>query len=866
MSRAPVHTTKTKTPAPRQQQQAESQSCSLAPSALASTAGEMSALGSSLLSRVTTLPPAPVQCAAADGAPGPSGPEVHGIATAGLRGEGQPLPSLERLQPLFGHHDLSRVRAYTGHSAATAARQLGAKAYTVGNQVGFDGPNPSLHIVAHEATHVVQQRAGVHLKSGVGQVGDAYEEQAEAVGRAVTRGENVESMLDRSIGANASHLPAAPPQSAVQLYTVIDQNVPIKLSENGKLMVSGNKAQEGFYATADMIAESNKKLAAVGSFVRFMSREESFGNKPASGDEAWHGSVKTKTHQNQTLYQVKPRWQAKADPTPRNPHHNLLGFHGVSHTNLNKHNRAISAENLKQGAKNWSPMELWFDCGRSSSAVMGSPTGMRSGVYRNLRTQKLEETSMGDANSITQFIHEQMPAFLMKNPQFIVQDKHQPVFNKKSGKVVRFLNMVKRSELLAAYWAMSEQGRRKFDEAVGANSAALPDVGQGYSMRTETSAPDFEHANAKHNTYQFHWAGVVARDGADTVTLEAEANSDNPFAKDTKSWSFNMYGPTYEQSFMKEHLATMQHGNRASVIVTQVPKDKINAHFDYDDEPPLKMNNDALLSEKEKQQRAEMLNRAASAPNQGGAPIPNLLGAPMPNLLGPLIPPPPPLLSRALTISPNLNLGLPPPPPLLSRAQTVANLQKKPPPPRLTPLQKQQAEAAKLLKAKERREQLRAATKKVKPFRREATLAYVGDIINESVVNNLRRKVPPKKRRYFADDIQLMNPHRRKPMPQHQPSDSLMDVLGHSQDDSFNVSDPPSHPQFIHSSSHLGVSQSRTPLELALTEIGLDWELAAKYPPKRIMEFGSNGKLAQVLKISDGQAALLIAAASEMLL
>lgn len=812
----------------------------------------MSALGSCLLSRVSTLPPAPVQCAAADGAPGPSGPEVHGIATAGLRGEGQPLPSLERLQPLFGHHDLSRVRAYTGHGAAMAARQLGAKAYTVGNQVGFDGPNPSLHIVAHEATHVVQQRAGVHLKSGVGKVGDAYEEQAEAVGRAVTRGENVESLLDRSVGAPASHLPAAPPPSAVQLYTVIDQHAPTKLSENGKLMVSGNKAQDGFYATADMIAESNKKLAAVGSFVRFMSREESFGSEPVANDDTWHGSVKSKQYQNQTLYQVQPRWQAKEEPKP---HHNLLGFHGVSHTNLNKHNRSISERNLQKGAKNWSPMELWFDCGRSSSAVMGSPTGMRSGVYKNLRSGKLEETSMGDANSITQFIHEQMPAFLMKNRQYIVQDKHIPKFHKVTGVLLGFKDMVSRSDLLAAYWAMSEEGRRKFDEAVGANSAALPDVGQGYAMRTETSAPDFQHANNKQNTYQFHWAGVVARDGADTVTLEAEANSDNPFAKDTKSWSFNMYGPTYEQSFMKEHLATTQHGNRASVIVTQVPRDKINAHFDYDDEPQLKMNNDALLSEKEKRQRAEMLNRIASAP------MPNGMVAPIPSSQAPAPP-----LPRSISISPSSNLGLPSPPPLLSRAQTVLNVQKKPPAQRLTPLQKQQAEAAKLQKAKEQQEQLRAAKKKVKPFRRQATQAYLGDLMDESVVNNLRRQMPPKKHRYFADDTQLLNQHRRKPISQHQPSDSLMDVLGHSQHDSFNVSDPPSHPHFTHSSSHLKVSQRRTPLESALTEIGLDWELASKYPPKRIIEFGRNGKLAQVLQISDGHAALLIAAAEEMLL
>lgn len=832
----------------------------------------MSALGLSLLSRVSALPPAPVQCAAADGAPGPSGPEVHGIATAGLRGEGQPLPSLERLQPLFGHHDLSRVRAYTGHSAATAARQLGAKAYTVGNQIGFEGPNPSLHIVAHEATHVVQQRAGVHLTSGVGQVGDAYEEQAEAVGRAVTRGENVESLLDRCVGAPTSSLPAVPPSSAVQLYTVIDQHAPTKLSENGKLMVSGKHSQEGFFATAEMIQESNRKLAEVGSFVRFMSRSESFGASQVPDDETWHSSVKSKNYQNQTLYQVQPRWEAKREPTKEFPK-NLLGFHGVSHTNLNKLNRSVSEKNLLHGAKSWSPMQLWFDCGRSSSAVMGSPTGLRSGLYKNLSDKgKLTESSMGDADSITQFIHQQMPEFLRQNPQYIVENKHliKPVKEKVQDKVLpidlakdkdlandkdlaipipkgigpkkprlQFLNMSSRAQLLAAYWAMSEEGRRKFDEAVGANSAALPDVGQGYAMRTETSDPGFKHAGDPKNTFQFHWAGVVARDGADTVTLEAEANSDNPFAKDTKSWSFNMYGPSYDQSFMKEHLATGQHGNRASVIVTQVPKANVNAHFDYDEEPLPKMNNNSLLSEEEKRQQRELQNRTASVPNLDLASIASGLVAPIPSL------------ARAITVSPSSNLAPPP----LPRALTTANVLKKP---ALTPKQKQKLKQQQLA-------QLEAAKKRVAPLRHHATQVSLADLQDELAVNNRRRQKPLKPRGYFVDDIQLRSPHRQKQRSQHQPNSSMMNVLGHSQQSSLNVSDSQSHPHFIHSSSHLGVSQSRTPLESALTEIGLEWELASKYPPKRIIALGSNGKLAQVLNISEDKAALLIAAATEML-
>jgi hypothetical protein len=51
---------------------------------------------------------------------------------------------------------------------------MGAEAFATGDQVAF-GAAPDLHTAAHEAAHVVQQRQGVQLKGGVGEVGDAYE-------------------------------------------------------------------------------------------------------------------------------------------------------------------------------------------------------------------------------------------------------------------------------------------------------------------------------------------------------------------------------------------------------------------------------------------------------------------------------------------------------------------------------------------------------------------------------------------------------------------------------------------------------------------------------------------------------------------
>jgi hypothetical protein len=125
--------------------------------------------------------------------------QVHEAARHGTRGAGEPLPHLDKIQRLFGRHDVTGVKAHTGADAAAGARAMGAEAFATGDQVAFAG-TPSLHTAAHEAAHVVQQRGGVQLKGGVGQIGDAYEQHADQVADLVVRGESAEPMLDRMAG------------------------------------------------------------------------------------------------------------------------------------------------------------------------------------------------------------------------------------------------------------------------------------------------------------------------------------------------------------------------------------------------------------------------------------------------------------------------------------------------------------------------------------------------------------------------------------------------------------------------------------------------------------------------------------------
>lgn len=119
---------------------------------------------------------------------------IHDAAARGIATPSSPLPYMDRIQRLFGRHDISAVQAHTGTEATASARAMGAEAYATENHVVL-GDKSDLHTVAHEATHVVQQRGGVQLKQGVGEAGDAHERHADEVADAVTRGESVEQLL-----------------------------------------------------------------------------------------------------------------------------------------------------------------------------------------------------------------------------------------------------------------------------------------------------------------------------------------------------------------------------------------------------------------------------------------------------------------------------------------------------------------------------------------------------------------------------------------------------------------------------------------------------------------------------------------------
>ncbi|MCC6999546.1 MAG: DUF4157 domain-containing protein [Deltaproteobacteria bacterium] len=125
---------------------------------------------------------------------------IHSAAEHGVSGAGGALPHADKIQAAFGSDfDVSGIQAHVGGAAAEACDTMGASAFATGDHVAF-GATPDLHTAAHEAAHVVQQKHGVQLYGGVGEVGDSYERHADAVADRVVAGESAADLLSSFTG------------------------------------------------------------------------------------------------------------------------------------------------------------------------------------------------------------------------------------------------------------------------------------------------------------------------------------------------------------------------------------------------------------------------------------------------------------------------------------------------------------------------------------------------------------------------------------------------------------------------------------------------------------------------------------------
>jgi Domain of unknown function (DUF4157) len=111
-----------------------------------------------------------------------------------LNGKGSALPKAE--QQFFSArmgYDFSHVRVHTGNEAAASAKEVHAKAYTIGNNIVFNereynaGSTEGKTLLAHELTHVVQQNENKIQR----QTEEAAHEENEELGSVQFTGEGM---------------------------------------------------------------------------------------------------------------------------------------------------------------------------------------------------------------------------------------------------------------------------------------------------------------------------------------------------------------------------------------------------------------------------------------------------------------------------------------------------------------------------------------------------------------------------------------------------------------------------------------------------------------------------------------------------
>jgi hypothetical protein len=188
----------------------------------------------------------------------PSANEIQQAAQAGIQTSTQEIPYARQLQRVFGRYDISQIQAHLGPRATASATAMHASAYATGNHVVFAG-TPDLHLVAHEATHVLQQRAGVQLRDRIGHVGDRYEQHADMVARQVVAGQSVEAMLPIRSQKQRVGLALQPQLQEAIPHTITHTAVQrVKLN---KANINRDKVKAAFLLAILMVKEAKVNLS-----------------------------------------------------------------------------------------------------------------------------------------------------------------------------------------------------------------------------------------------------------------------------------------------------------------------------------------------------------------------------------------------------------------------------------------------------------------------------------------------------------------------------------------------------------------------------------------------------------------------------
>lgn len=222
---------------------------------------------------------------------------VHDV----LRRPGRPLDDATRgdMEARLGA-DFSDVRIHNDSAARASAAEVGARAYTSGSHVVIGDGGADKHTLAHELTHVIQQRSGpvAGTVNGAGlkvsDPSDRFEREAEANATRVMRSAGPEAAAPvQRARASAPASGVAAVQRAAELNPLNGGGttgafgqavagaepegvgtvaiVPVVLSQNLNLMDVAQKYEEGF---AGGTAPADRFALVIGVNIRVRNQQE----------------------------------------------------------------------------------------------------------------------------------------------------------------------------------------------------------------------------------------------------------------------------------------------------------------------------------------------------------------------------------------------------------------------------------------------------------------------------------------------------------------------------------------------------------------------------------------------------------------
>jgi hypothetical protein len=321
-----------------------------------------------------------------------------------------------------------------------------------------------------------------------------------------------------AVGTLLGRASAPGPEPVVQTYVVTSAGS--RLSENANIL---KKSDHELYATENLVDDANRKL-----------------KRPDASHIGLGISTRIPFNNGKTYAKVRPEFHHHAGDTANDP---LATANPPSAANL---------------------LTLWADCGRSSRVVMG----VKGGTPPRARWREGRTASSYRPKDYSDEIYVKVMR------RFLVSAKDRPYLVEKvhytgSPRVLKYPATA--DEARAQYAVLPEYVQRHLDKWARINSGANPDVGGGYTMNTEYTMPGSAEVPGR-GRWNFHWAGVVLKDGTDNVTLENYAVASVPPVPEdydiaNRDWNFEMYGTVKKgQTFHDQHLATGTHGTRASTF------------------------------------------------------------------------------------------------------------------------------------------------------------------------------------------------------------------------------------------------------------------------------------------------------------